>query len=184
MSERIRQPALKPPPIRDAVARDDDPTAFLEAHYRRIWNERMHDLPFVNPALEVAATGFRRCDGDWLGVVITPWFINLLLLAGGGRLWGDIPAGERRYVSLPCGTLQFIADDDPDLGPYQYCPLIAPVSSVPDMAVARQAAAEALQTVFATPPAEPEGTEPGTAAAPPTPVSRRGFFRRLAGRQV
>jgi hypothetical protein len=52
------------------------------------------------------------------------------------------------------------------------------------MAVARQAAAEALQTVFATPPAEPEGTEPGTAAAPPTPVSRRGFFRRLAGRQV
>jgi [NiFe] hydrogenase assembly HybE family chaperone len=117
-------------------------------------------------------------------VVITPWFINLLLLAGGGRLWGDIPAGERRYVSLPCGTLQFIADDDPDLGPYQYCPLIAPVSSVPDMAVARQAAAEALQTVFATPPAEPEGTEPGTAAAPPTPVSRRGFFRRLAGRQV
>ena len=83
----------------------------------------MHDMPFVNPALGVEAIGFRRHDGDWLGVMITPWFLNLFLIYGGGELWGDIPAGERRYLNLPCGTLQFLADDDPDLGPYQYCPL-------------------------------------------------------------
>lgn len=185
MTERIRQPALEPPPVRVAVAHGEDPGAFLEAHYRRIWIERMRDLPFVNAALDVAVTEFRRCDGDWVGVVITPWFINLMLVAGGGRLWGDIPAGERRYVDLPCGTLQFIADDDPDIGPYQYCPLIAPVSTVPDMATALRAATEAMDAVFTPPVAEPTGELLQPADAEPAgPVSRRGFFRRIAGRRA
>lgn len=182
MTERIRQPALKPPPIRPAVPRDDDPAAFLEAHYQHVWATRMHDLPFVNAALSVEAIGFQRLDGDWLGVVVTPWFLNLVLVSGGGQLWGDIPAGERRYLSLPCGTMQFIADDDPDIGPYQYCPLIAPVGNLPDMATARHVAADAIRTVFSLPAPAPEtAQQEGSAEAPE--VSRRGFFRRLAGKR-
>src|SRR5574343_1086396 len=182
MTERIRTPALAPPPIRPAVPRVGDPTAFFEAHYRHVWQTRMHDLPFVNAALGIEAIGFARYQGDWLGVVITPWFLNLLLVSGGGQLWGDIPAGERRYLSLPCGTLQFIADDDPDIGPYQYCPLIAPVTELADMATARLVAADALKTVFVqpAPPAEPE---PAPVQVAEPAVSRRGFFRRLAGKR-
>lgn len=186
MSDRIRQPALTPPPIRPAQPREAEPGAWLEAHYRHLWVTRMRDMPFVNPALSVEAIGFRRHDGDWLGVVITPWFLNLFLIHGGGTLWGDIPAGERRYLNLPCGTLQFLADDDPDLGPYQYCPLIAPVSVLPDMATARQAALEALATVFAPPPeaaAEAPAQSPAAAADPPKRVSRRGFLSTLVGRR-
>ncbi len=182
MTERIRTPALAPPPIRPAVPRVGDPTAFLEAHYRHVWQTRMHDLPFINAALGVEAIGFARYEGDWLGVVITPWFLNLLLVSGGGQLWGDIPAGERRYLSLPCGTLQFIADDDPDIGPYQYCPLIAPVSNLADMATARQVAADALQTVFG-PPADASAPAAPLLAEDKPAVSRRGFFRRLAGKR-
>lgn len=182
MTERIRTPALAPPPICPAVPRDGDPSAFLEAHYRHVWQTRMHDLPFVNAALAVEAVGFARYEGDWLGVVITPWFLNLLLVSGGGHLWGDIPAGERRYLNLPCGTMQFIADDDPDIGPYQYCPLIAPVDQLPDMATARLVAADAIKTVFGPPPA-PVETQPAVATDEKTEVSRRGFFRRLAGKR-
>ena len=148
----------------------------------------MHDLPFVNPALAVQAVGFQRHEGDWLGVMITPWFLNLFLLSGGGQLWGDIPAGERRYLNLPCGTLQFIADDDPDIGPYQYCPLIAPVSSISDMASALKAAQDALAAVFVPPAAPPAEamTVPATEFRPETSdgaPSRRAFFRRLAGKR-
>lgn len=189
MTERLRQPALQPPPVRPAEVRETDPSAFLEVHYQQIWTTRMHDLPFVNPALRVEAVGFVRHEGDWLGVVITPWFLNLLLLSGGGSLWGDIPAGERRYLNLPCGTLQFIADDDPEIGPYQYCPLIAPVSSIPDHATARQAALDAMRSVLSSLPlgAPETATPPASASVPPAepaaPVSRRGFFRRLAGKR-
>lgn len=137
----------------------------------------MSDLPFVNPQLGVAAIGFVRHEGDWLGVMITPWFLNLFLICGGGILWSDIPAGERRYLELPCGTLQFVADDDPDLGPYQYCPLIAPVTALPDMVAALQTATEALAAVFApAPKPEPE-------VAMVHSESRRGFLGRLAGRR-
>lgn len=186
MSERIRQPALAPPPIRPAQVRESEPGALLEAHYRHLWATRMHEMPFVNLALDVAAVGFRRHDGDWLGVMITPWFLNLFLICGGGGLWGDIPAGQRRYLNLPCGTLQFLADDDPDLGPYQYCPLIAPVSVLPDMATARQAALEALATVLAPPPeapADPSAKSQGAADEKPKPVSRRDFLSTLVGRR-
>ena len=177
---------MAPPPIRPAQAREAEPGALLDAHYRHLWMTQMHDMPFVNPALGVEAIGFRRHDGDWLGVMITPWFLNLFLIYGGGDLWGDIPAGERRYVELPCGTLQFLADDDPDLGPYQYCPLIAPVSVLPDMATARQAALEALATVLAPPPetpADPAAKSLGAVDEKPKPVSRRGFLSTLVGRR-
>ena len=180
MSQRLRTPALAPPPIRPALPRQDDPSDFLAAHYEQVWQTRMHDMPFVNPALSVAVIGFVREQGDWLGVVVTPWFINLFLFSGGGDLWGDIPAGERRYLSLPSGNLQFIADDDPDLGPYQYCPLIAPVSSVPDMATARQAAIDAMATVMA--PVVAEEAKPAE-APPQRDTSRRGFLRALSGRR-
>jgi len=181
MSEQIRKPLLAPPPDCPTVPRSDDPSEFLAAHYEHVWQTRRGDLPCINPALAVETIGFSRQQGDWLGVVVTPWFINLFLFSGGGKLWGDIPAGQRRYVNLPCGTLQFIADDDPDFGPYQYCPLIAPVSSVPDMATARQAALDAMAAVI-EPPAPPVAD-----AVPAEPakrdVSRRGFLRALTGRR-
>jgi len=191
VSERVRTPALAPPPILPATPRGEDPSAFLAAHYERLWATRMHDLPFMNPALTVEVAGFRRCSGDWVGVVVTPWFLNLFLIDGGGSLWGDIPASERRYVGLPCGTLQFIADVDPDIGPYQYSPLIAPVSSLPDMATARRVAAEALAAVFVL-PADTVAAAATMEKAPPAAVdrsqvpetvSRRVFLRKLAGRR-
>ena len=55
MSERVRQPALAPPPIRPAQAWEAEPGALLEAHYRHLWMTRMYDMPFVNPALGVEA---------------------------------------------------------------------------------------------------------------------------------
>ena len=44
-----------------------DPARILAVHYRRLLAERMADRPFLNPALQVATTAFRRLGGDWLG---------------------------------------------------------------------------------------------------------------------
>lgn len=167
-------------PSRDAVPRTESPGEWLASHYRQVYAERRHELPDVNPALAVEAVGFTHYQGDWLGVVITPWFLKLFLLSGGGQLWGDIPAGQRRYLNLPCGTLQFIADDDPELGPYQYCPLIAPVTGLPDMAAARQAAVAALAAALGQPAV---ASPPAAADEAPKAVSRRGFLRTLTGRR-
>lgn len=157
---------------------NDNPAARLAAHYQSLWEAGGQDMAEINPALAVEALGFTRYQGDWLGVVITPWFLRLFLLPGGGSLWGDIPPGQSRYISLPAETMQFVADEAPAIGPFQYSTLLEPTSLIADMAVARQMAWRAMHAFTGQPPAASPDVEP-----PPAGVSRRGFFRRLAGKR-
>jgi len=114
--------------------------------------------------------------------------MDLVLLPGGGNLWGDIPTGQRRYVELPNGAVAFTAAEDPQLGPYQHAPLVATVASLPDMAAAirlanqvmRGICGDAMSAVVPLPDL-PDASADST-RTPETP-SRRGFLRRLAGKR-
>lgn len=206
---RVRTPAIVPVVPAPAPALAHDPSSQLVAHFEHVWATAMHDMPFVNPALAVEAVGFRRHAGDWLGVVITPWFVNLFLLPGGGALWRDLPTGEQATVDLPVGPLEFIGDNpgpDAAVAAYQYCPLLSPVQQVESLAAAREIARDALDAVLtpaAAGGAEVAGAEvagdaagasardAGTAAtqspgvgdgaAGVTSPARRGFLRALGG---
>ena len=187
--QRLRVPAWSAPAVVAAQPVADDPSAALVDFYARVWREQMQELPFVNPALAVEAVGFRRYQGDWVGIVVTPWFVNLLLLPGGGALWHDLPAGEQRAVDFPVGRLEFIADRDPVRAPalaaFQYCPLIHPVQHLASPAMARQAAEAALAALL-VPPAAPAEAPPAAAersATSPPLAGRRGFLRQLTGRR-
>jgi hypothetical protein len=89
--------------------------------------------------------------GDWVGAVITPWFINLFILPGGGNLWSDRRSGERCQITFPIGPLEFIADDDPSavVPAYQYCPLFAPPSQFASQAAAGRGPAARFRRNFA-----------------------------------
>src|SRR3546814_5333263 len=53
----------------------------LAIRFRQIGDEQMRELPFYNANLEVEAWDFSAFDPDHLiGVLITPWFMNLVLL--------------------------------------------------------------------------------------------------------
>lgn len=186
--KRLRVPAVLAAAPVPAKALTDHPGALIESFYDRVWREQMIDLPFVNHALHVEAVGFRQVDGDWVGVLITPWFINLFLLPGGGTLWQDLPSGEQRGVGFPAGRLDFIADNNPDpeasVAAYQYCPLIHPVQHLADQATAREAAVAALDALF-TPPAATEtpADKSGTGREAEPAPGRRAFLRGLAGKR-
>jgi [NiFe] hydrogenase assembly HybE family chaperone len=194
VSRRLRQPAMTPAVPDAAVPLADNPAARLQGYFEFVWRERMRDLPFVNPALSVSATGFRQVSGDWVGAVVTPWFLSVFLLPGGGKLWEDTPTGERRVVWLPVGTMEFIAENcgadgaSFGLGAYQYCPLMTSVTHLPDMVTAMEIARDALVTVL-----QPVAAVPGPSAesAPVMPAesetpapSRRAFFRRIVGKKT
>jgi [NiFe] hydrogenase assembly HybE family chaperone len=146
------------------------------------------DEPALNPRLGFACVGFARVQGDWLGVVITPQCVDLVLLPGGGSLWGDIPAGQRRYVELSHATLAFVAAADPCLGSYQHAALVSEISTLPDMAAAIRLAEQFMTGIcgadFCPAVVSTAGPEAGaTAPGVPAPTSRRDFFRRLAGKR-
>lgn len=147
----------------------------LERHFQFVWQSAGEDFTPVNHQLQVEATRFIRFAGDWVGVVVTPWFFRLFLLPGGGSLWGDIPAGQRRYLELPGGVLPFTAEELSGIGPCQWTPLVEPITAVAGMGAARQSGLDALRSAFGL-----------TVEAPPPAASdnpRRGFLRRLGGRR-
>ena len=184
--KRMRTPAFMAATPEPAKPIADNPSALIERFYNKVWHEQMQDLPFVNPALNVEAVGFRQVEGDWVGLVITPWFINVFLLPGGGKLWQDMPSGEQRSVTFPVGALDFIADNNPNpnapITAFQYCPLIHPVQHLPDQATARDAAEAALVALFTPPPAPEAPVEDTPQFVEPAP-KRRAFLRGLVGKR-
>lgn len=154
---------------------DDNPGPLLEAVYREIYRDRMAGLPIVNPALEVEAYDFARFGGFWLGVLITPWFMNLILLPGESPL-PQLAEGKSQSWLFPCGSIRFVAGFENGVGPHQVCSLFSPMGVFPDQAQARAAAKAALETLStASGQAAPE--VPAGQEADGVRASKRNFLR-------
>lgn len=167
-----------------------DPGPLLERAFADIQATRMKDVPLLNPALRVEAVGLRRWEGRWLGVLITPWFMSLVLLPDAPAAWQHAALGKSVAYALPAGVFQFIGGHEPGLGEYQSCSLFSPVFEFADQDGARATALAALVALFDA--ASRAGVEgPGTPAAtrhaadvaepaaeaPRPPVSKRDFLR-------
>jgi [NiFe] hydrogenase assembly HybE family chaperone len=124
-----------------------DPSPRLTAAFREVAG-RMQGLGFVNPALAVEAIGFAPWQGHWLGVMLTPWFMNLVLLPHDRSRWQPLPVGGKRKLRFPAGVYEFIGADDPLVGEHQTCSLFSPVLEFEDHAAARLVAQLAREALF------------------------------------
>jgi [NiFe] hydrogenase assembly HybE family chaperone len=174
-------------PVALAVAVADAEAAAIAARvhstFELVRRERMAGLPFVNEALRVELVGLRRWRGLWLGVLVTPWFMNLLLLPGDGlgsseepaASWPTLTTGEYAPFAFPAGVLSFLAGREGEVGEYLSCSLFSPMFEFADHGTARQTAEACLAALF----------DAATAATPavvadreaPRAVSKRDFLR-------
>ncbi len=141
----------------------------LVARYREA-EPRMRDLPFYNDSLSIEPVGFREWEGHRLGILITPWFINLILLPGEHDDWSAVEQGDQSDWHLPSETVRFTAnrsEDDEEV--FLAAPVFTNVIGVPDHEAAKNIAAQVLQSLLAKPGSEE--------AAPGHAVSRRDLFR-------
>ncbi len=160
----------------------DSPAALLEKVFRRIATTRMAGIAILNPALEVEAVGFRRWENEWVGVLITPWFMSLICLPSPASTWYDLSSGCKRDRELPAGSYEFLTAFEEELGPYLTSSLFSPMFDFQTMDQAREVASAVLAEVFspAPPAAQPAAAPPqGLVARLEQPVSRRGFFGAL-----
>jgi [NiFe] hydrogenase assembly HybE family chaperone len=144
----------------------------LVRHFRQIHEETFRGLPIANPMLEVEAVGMRKLDEHDFGVLITPWFMNLVLLPGSDR-WDQYPQGSVAKVKLPGGTVDFTVGHDEVSGTMLTAALFSCVADFPDQSLAREVAREALRLLFSRPQETPRGGE--------GKVSRRDLFQRHGG---
>jgi [NiFe] hydrogenase assembly HybE family chaperone len=159
----------------------EDPTAGLEALYREA-DGRMRGLPVHNPALRVQAVGFAPWQGHWLGVVVTPWFMNLTIAPGHAAAWKSLPVGGKRRLRFPAGDYEFIGSKDPQFGEFQTCSLFSPMQDFADHDTASLVARLALEALLDPANAEPAPPPPAEDPAARPLLSKRDFLRGRPGR--
>jgi [NiFe] hydrogenase assembly HybE family chaperone len=130
----------------------------------------MQGLPMYNPALAVEGVGFREHLGRQVGVVVTPWFMNLTVLPApaDSAMWRN---GGTATIAFPSGLYDFVVSETRGMGPIATCSLFSPMHDFGDHETARATALAAVDALF-EPPAPPKPAEPK-----PTPqLSRRRFL--------
>jgi len=176
-----------------------DPSPRLNAAFLEV-AQRMAGLGFLNPALQVEAVAFAPWQGHWLGVMVTPWFMNLVLLPRERESWQPLAVGAKRKLRFPAGVYEFIGADDAVVGEHQTCSLFSPMHEFADQAAARLVARLAREALFDAanaevpeyPRADLSAAAQGASAAPAesgrpadataVAVSKRDFLRgRLGG---
>ncbi len=173
-----------------------DICAKLTAVFTEIQTTRMVDVPVLNPALSVAAFGFDPHKDHHVGVLMTPWFMNLILIPRdpGNNLLAGLQAGTSQRHSLPGGRFEFMVAHEEALGQYLVSSLFSPMFEFADQEAAEMTARAVLDQVMTasedteededadmrdiwqgrlpeeTPPEENEGK-------PKCEISRRDLFR-------
>lgn len=173
--------------------------AALQSHFARIAATRMQGVPILHPGIGVAAVGFEPgADGlGAVGVLVTPWFMNLVWLPLVERDARDRPlpalaVGATRMRAVGNERFDFIGAHEPGFGSYEACSLFSPMLDFADEATALATAAQVLAILRAPPPAPSAataGAEAGSADAaaaadvpaspiPPTTSRRALLFGR------
>lgn len=124
-----------------------DTLAELVHHFETIYREHMQDLPIVNRNVQVEAVGFQDYEGHELGVLITPWFMNLVLLPGSDE-WAGATQGDTSNIDFPSGPIEFTISHDDRLGTYLTAVLFRSVSAISDQPMARELAGQVMQKLF------------------------------------
>ena len=150
--------------------------AELEGAFARIHRERMADVPILNEALRVEAVGFVARGDEVLGVLVTPWFMNLMLVPAEPAVGVEQRPGDKTVVTLPSGDFEFIAAYEDGIGHYRMCSLFSPVFEFADHDTAVATAAAVMERLLT----EAADAGPERAQAPRT-LSRRELLQRMAG---
>jgi [NiFe] hydrogenase assembly HybE family chaperone len=146
----------------------------LEQAFIEIARTRMRDVPVQNPALHVQAIAFEpHADASGealLGVLITPWFMNLVRLPQTAANVDNIALAVGQNAARQIGSqrFDFIGAHEPSLGAFEVCSLFSPMFEFADHDGAVATAHEVLKRLRTPEP------KPGNAKE--TVPSRRGFL--------
>ena len=120
----------------------------LEQTFTRIQQERMEGVPVLNNRLSVKAIGFHQWKDYQLGILVTPWFMNLILLPNMDEISSEMKVGNTKSFVFPSGVYDFIVGHEKQFGFYLNCSLFSPMFEFEDQAAAELTAKEALAAIM------------------------------------
>ena len=133
--------------VREAAVLEAKTNA-LVTDFTEVWHAKMRDVPMVNKVLHVQAVGWGIHDGRPLGVLISPWFMNLVQLPAEGEDWSGLMAGAKEVIGFPSGEYEFIHNSREMTGGYKACSLFSPMGEFKTQQQAVDVAEAVMQALF------------------------------------
>lgn len=123
-------------------------TDALVTDFTEVWHAKMRDVPMVNKLLHVQAVGWKMHEGRPLGVLTSPWFMNLIQLPADGENWSDLVAGAKEVIGFPSGDYEFIHNTREMTGGYKACSLFSPMGEFNSQKQAVEVAEAVMLALF------------------------------------
>ena len=129
------------------------PASVLEEKYQQVYLQEMKGLPICNDDIKVEAVDFQLWEGHWVGVLITPWFTNLLIIRQKDQDWPEFKLGKynQQEIIFPAGAIKFTPRFEPEIGQYLCCSLVSPMNEVASHEKALKDAKNAMRQLFTVP---------------------------------
>ncbi|MCB1772787.1 MAG: [NiFe]-hydrogenase assembly chaperone HybE [Gammaproteobacteria bacterium] len=138
-----------------------DPQAAAELFvevFDRVHREQMAGLPLLNDRLQVETLGFRVFEGRMIGILITPWLMNVVMMPGENDDWSSDELGHKIPQRFPAGTYKFMVNEIEGIGRYLTHSLYSPMREFSSQNHALAAAESWLRT--AMDPAQADQRDP------------------------
>ncbi|MCP4009564.1 MAG: [NiFe]-hydrogenase assembly chaperone HybE [Proteobacteria bacterium] len=129
----------------------NDPQAVsecLEEVFTRIHQQQMQGIPILNPAIRIQALGFQIFQGRVLGVLITPWLMNVVMLAREDEDWSELKLGQKQPHNFPSGVKKFMLNEIDGIGVCQTHSLYSPMREFSSHEHALRIAQQFLDTLM------------------------------------
>ncbi|MDA5474287.1 hydrogenase-2 assembly chaperone [Yersinia kristensenii] len=153
------------------VGHEQNPAALLEQIFGQIAADEMRGLPFYRDHIPLRACGFQLFEQQWIGALLTPWMLSLVVLPGPQQSWQRRAVGERLMLALPCGTIGFIVSEIAGGGQYLSRSLMSPLDTSLSAERALQLAEQSARMALSLPVTD--------ADAPANP-RRRALFNKVS----
>jgi [NiFe] hydrogenase assembly HybE family chaperone len=129
------------------MTENSDLIALLQEHFEEIRVTHMRGLPILNPHMAVEVVAVRDFGEHRMCVLITPWFMNLVLLPGNEE-WSGVEQGESVSIELPRESLDFMVSHDDAIATFLSVVLFRTVTDFPDQDTAREVARQVMHELF------------------------------------
>ncbi|CNI73824.1 hydrogenase-2 assembly chaperone [Yersinia mollaretii] len=153
------------------IGHEQNPAALLEQVFGQIADDEMRGLPFYRDPIPLRACGFQLFEQQWIGVLLTPWMLSLVVLPGPQQSWPRRAVGERLMLELPCGTVGFTVSEVAGCGQYLSRSLMSPLDTALSAERALQLAVQSARMALSLPVVDVDG---------PANPRRRALFNKVS----
>lgn len=146
---------------------NENPAPLFQSAMEQVAKE-MQDLPFYRPHIQCYCPKFVLFENQWIGTVLTPWMMSIVILPGAAQQWVAREIGDKIAVQLPYKTLTFTVSGLATIPQYLSCSLHSPLDPALTQTQGVQLAQDCLRMILSMPTKTPKVDQ-----------DRRNLFRAM-----